>query len=505
MRCLRSIGLFSLTLTLVVGLWLPSGVIAQPPAKTAVVVDGRPLFTLSETAQIGSQERAKQVSKQLANAIENAPSVEIAIEQGDRLPTILLDRQVLLTLTDRDLDPTKTAPEQAQLWGQQIRQAIQQAQAERSPAALQSTILLAVGLGMLAIVLHWCLGKAIRQIARTFSHWMARRLNESTVTQSGSIGFLGATILILMRTALWVSCALYIANLFPWTRQLSYQITSLLGTSSIYPILTLGKKGYSIVEIGILGMMLMGWVVLAGTLSNLFKTRILSLANIARGPQETITMLARYSLILVGSILLLQVWGIDISSVAILASALGLGIGLGLQNIAKNFSSGLVLVFERPIQVGDFIEVGKFKGTVERIGARSTYIRTLDYISIIVPNSRFLEEEVINWTHDTPMSRLHLPVGVGYGSDPKVVESALLTVAYQHPQVLETPPPQVMLMGFGDSALDFELLVWTQDPSKQLPLKSELYYQIHAILTAQEIEIPFPQRDVRVHIQKKPS
>jgi small-conductance mechanosensitive channel len=297
---------------------------------------------------------------------------------------------------------------------------------------------------------------------------------------------------------LWVGCSLHIANLFPWTRQLSYQIADLLRTSLIYPMLTLGKKAYSVTDLLILGVVLMGWVLLASTLSNLFKTRILSLANIARGPQETITTLARYSLILLGSIMLLQAWGIDISSLAILASVFGLGIGLGLQNIAKNFSSGLVLVLERPIQVGDFIEVGNHKGTVERIGARSTQIRTLDYISIIVPNSRFLEDEVINWSHDTPMSRLHLPVGVAYGSDPKEVEAALLAVAHQHPQVIDFPAPQVMFIRFGDSALDFELLVWTQDPSKELSLKSELYFQIHDILRQKQIEIPFPQRDLHI-------
>jgi potassium-dependent mechanosensitive channel len=200
----------------------------------------------------------------------------------------------------------------------------------------------------------------------------------------------------------------------------------------------------------------------------------------------------------------LQIWGLDISSLAILVSALGVGIGFGLQDIAKNFGSGLVLVFERPIQVGDFIEVGEFQGTVERIGARSTLIRTLDQISIIVPNSRFLEQEVINWSHDNPVSRIHLPVGVAYGSDIEAVRSALLESARNHPKILSTPQPQVFFKGFGDSSLDLELLVWTAEPSKQVLIKSDLYFRMEALLRQKQVEIPFPQRDLHLQVDQLP-
>ncbi|MCG8366921.1 MAG: mechanosensitive ion channel, partial [Pseudanabaenales cyanobacterium] len=232
--------------------------------------------------------------------------------------------------------------------------------------------------------------------------------------------------------------------------------------------------------------------------TNLLRSRVLQITRINRGAQEAVAILTKYSLISIGAIVILQVWGLDLSSLTLLASALGIGIGLGLQNIAKDFSSGLVLVFERSIQVGEFIEFGQFMGTVERIGARSTEIRTLDQVSIIVPNSRFLEQEVINWSHRNPISRIRLPVGVDYQSDPEMVKQALLEATQTDGDILSTPAPQVLFSRFGDSALEFELLVWINEPGKQPVIKSNLNFAIEASLRKHNIEIPFPQRDVNL-------
>jgi small-conductance mechanosensitive channel len=305
-------------------------------------------------------------------------------------------------------------------------------------------------------------------------------------------------LLAIARTLLWVVAVLYITNLFPFSRQWSYRIQNLLLSSFTAPILTLGESSYSLTDLLILGGLLFGLVLLARASTNLLRERILTRAGLNRGAQEAIAILTQYGAIFIGSLVLLQLWGFDLSSLTILASALGIGLGFGLQDIAKNFGSGLVLVFERPVQVGDFIEVAGLNGTVERIGARSTEIRTLDRVSIIVPNSRLLENEVINWSHRNPMSRLHLPVGVAYGCDPKAVESSLLEAASSHPKVLSSPPPQVLFKGFGDSALDFELLVWTAEPAQQFFLKSDLYFLLYAVLDRRQIEIPFPQRDLHL-------
>ncbi|HEY9649461.1 MAG TPA: mechanosensitive ion channel domain-containing protein, partial [Coleofasciculaceae cyanobacterium] len=181
---------------------------------------------------------------------------------------------------------------------------------------------------------------------------------------------------------------------------------------------------------------------------------------------------------------------------------LGVGIGFGVQNITNNLISGLIITLERPIQVGDFVKVGELVGIVERIGARSTEIRTLDQVTIIVPNSRFLETEVINWSHGDPVSRLRLSVPVAYGSDIENVQLALLDAAKSHPDVLVRPQPQVWFQGFGDSSLNFDLLVWTGEPQKQFRVKSDLYYRIESCLRRYNIEVPFPQRDLNLRSPK---
>jgi hypothetical protein len=180
------------------------------------------------------------------------------------------------------------------------------------------------------------------------------------------------------------------------------------------------------------------------------------------------------------------------------ASVLGVGIGFGLQNIANNFVSGLLLNLQRPVRTGDFLSVGDLVGTVEKIGTRCTEIRTLDHVTILVPNSRLLEQEVINWTHGDPVCRLHVPVGVAYGSDLHRVRAALLEAARGHPDVLADPRPRVEFHGFGESSLAFELLVWTREPRHQHALKSDLNYRIEANLRRQRIQIPFPQRDLHL-------
>ena len=217
-----------------------------------------------------------------------------------------------------------------------------------------------------------------------------------------------------------------------------------------------------------------------------------------------IAIVIKYIFISIGTIVLFQAWGFDLSSLTILASAVGVVIALGFQDIAKNFGSGLVLLFERPIEVGDFIEVNNYMGTVEDIGPRSTRIKTLDQISIIVPNSRLLESEVINWSHHNPVSRLHIPVGVSYNSEVQLVKTALLEAAQKCSEVLTFPTPQVLFLGFGDSAINFELLVWIKQPQKQPIIKSELYFAISACFENYQIEIPYPQQDLHLRSSKLP-
>jgi small-conductance mechanosensitive channel len=488
----------ALALILVLGLWLVPA-IAQTPAKAPVVLDGQQLFQVGSSGQYSAQERANSINSQLKNAVNTSQPIQVEIEQRNQLPTILLNDRHLLTVTERDTVPGSTPQEQASVWVEEIQDALEQARAERTTTYLWRTALLSVGIVLVAAVLNWVLGWIKHHSFRAAS----QRLTPSAEAGSDfgplkALEFLFKLVLTLARLGVWVGAALYITNLFPFTRQWSYGIANVLVTSFTSPILTLSDSSYSVIDLIILAGLLFGLVICAGIVTNLFRSRVLRYAGINRGAQEAIAILAKYGLIFIGTLILLQIWGLDISSLAIVASALGVGIGFGLQDIAKNFGSGLVLVFERPIQVGDFVEVGDYKGTVERIGARSTEIRTLDRVSIIVPNSRFLENEVINWSHRNPISRLHLPVGVAYGSDPKAVEASLLEAARSHPNVLKSPPPLVLFKSLGDSALNFELLVWTAQPDRQFILTSDLYYSIYNVLGQRQIEIPFPQRDLHL-------
>jgi potassium-dependent mechanosensitive channel len=499
MRFLRVICCFYISLTLVLCLRMGGGMAeTQPDTKAQVVLDGRSLFSLTASDQRSGQERAATVNQQLEKAINQPNPAQVTVQTQDQSSKLLINGQPLLTVTSLDVGPNSTPTQQANLWAQQIRQAVQRGQSDRSIGSLQKMGILAAVIFAIAAGFHVLFGLASNRLHALTSQWLASVGDETDSAPSPLIALFFKMTLVVLRLVLWSSAALYVANLFPWSRHWSYQITAFLQTGFMSPIVSLGEKPYSIITLLILGGVLLSWFVIAGILTNLFKTRVLRLAGIARGAQEAISTLVRYALIVLGMILLLQAWGLNLSSVTILASALGLGVGLGLQNIAKDFSSGLVIIFERPIQVGDFVEIGKFRGTVERIGPRSTDIRTLDFVSIIVPNSRFLEADIINWSHSTPMSRIHLPVGVSYQAEPREVEETLLEVAAQNSDVLEKPAPRVALIGFGASSLDFELLVWVEDPSKQFFLKSDLYFQIFKALSDKNIEIPFPQHDLNL-------
>ncbi|MGB5816957.1 MAG: mechanosensitive ion channel domain-containing protein [Thermoanaerobaculia bacterium] len=220
--------------------------------------------------------------------------------------------------------------------------------------------------------------------------------------------------------------------------------------------------------------------------------------RLARGVPATISMLVNYLILGIGFFFALAAAGIDLSNIALLAGALGVGIGFGLQDLVKNFISGLILVFERPMGVGDLIEMETLKGRVQQIGIRSSTVRTFDGAEVIVPNGQLLSEQLVNWTLSDRHRRLSLPVGVAYGTDPQAVIDILLGLAHDHRAVPDDPEPVALFNGFGDSSLDFELRVWIADFNDGLRVSSELRVAIYKALAEAGIEIPFPQRDVHV-------
>ncbi len=228
--------------------------------------------------------------------------------------------------------------------------------------------------------------------------------------------------------------------------------------------------------------------------------RILKRTNMDIGLRYAIGTVVRYTVIALGFMVILQTTGIDLTALSVLAGAVGIGVGLGLQNIANNLISGLILLFERPIKIGDRIEVGQVNGVVTAINARSTSVVTNDNIAIIIPNSKLVSENVINWSYTDERVRVRVPVGVSYGTDIALMRRIILSVAEDNTNILPAPTPNIRFLGFGESSLDFHVLVWTQTMiHSPLDLSSALYYEILERFRKEGVQIPFPQRDLHLH------
>jgi small-conductance mechanosensitive channel len=220
--------------------------------------------------------------------------------------------------------------------------------------------------------------------------------------------------------------------------------------------------------------------------------------RLARGVPYVISSLLHYAILFMGFLLALAALGVDLNKMTLLAGAFGVGLGFGLQSVVNNFVSGLIVLLERPVHVGDAVQMGELTGEVRRIGIRATTVRTWEGAEVIVPNASLVSEKVTNWTHSDRLRRMDVRVGVAYGSDPEKILQLLLTVARAHPLVVAEPVPQALFLGFGESALNFELRAWTNRYSQWVTTQSELYVAVYAALRDAGIEIPFPQREVRV-------
>jgi small-conductance mechanosensitive channel len=227
--------------------------------------------------------------------------------------------------------------------------------------------------------------------------------------------------------------------------------------------------------------------------------RFLTKSGLDRSLQYAIAQVVSNVVLIVGIFIVLDSAGIRLGTLTVFAGAVGVGVGFGLQNVASNFISGLVILAERPITIGDRVEVAGIAGQVQQIRARSTVIMTNDNIAMIVPNTKFIDSPVTNWHYGDPRVRFRVPVGVAYGSDVNKVRDALIAAAQEHPATLSDPAPNAYLDRFGDSTINFELVVWSQEMSfKPRRFKSDLNYLIHKHLTAAKIEIPNPQRDLHI-------
>ena len=253
----------------------------------------------------------------------------------------------------------------------------------------------------------------------------------------------------------------------------------------------------TLVQIFLLVALLLGvfWVS-ARTKSFLFNTLLVN-SGLDRSLQYAISQIVSNIVLVVGVFIVLDNTGIHLGTLAVFAGAVGVGIGFGLQNIASNFISGLVILAERPITIGDRVEVAGITGQVQQIRARSTVILTNDNITMIVPNTKFIDSPVTNWTYGDPRVRFRIPIGVAYGSDLEKVRNALLEVARENSHVLPQPAPTVFLETFGESSINLELVVWSKEMSyRPRSFRSDLNFAIAQKLREAGIEIPWPQRDL---------
>ena len=270
-----------------------------------------------------------------------------------------------------------------------------------------------------------------------------------------------------------------------------------------YPIMSMGKSAITPLSLGKV-LIWLAFVLIGNVLMRRLAVQpLLKRTPFDPGLRFAIGKIFGYGFVTLGFYVALLVNGVDLSSLAVIAGALGVGIGFGLQNIVSNFVSGLILLAERPVSIGDRIEVAGVAGQVTKISLRSTTVVTNDNISIIVPNSDLITQPITNWSHGDPKVQFRLPIGVAYGTDTEKLRTILLEVAADHAGVLKEPAPSVFFDSFGDSSLNFQLGVWTQDMAHSpRRFRSELNFSIERKLRESQIEIPFPQRVV--HLRPMP-
>ncbi len=267
---------------------------------------------------------------------------------------------------------------------------------------------------------------------------------------------------------------------------------------------TLGSQRISVGLVVAAAAIIYGAFIISWFIQRLLVDEVLAKRQVDFGVRLSIGRLVHYALILIGFLLALLELGFELTKITIIISALGVGIGFGLQGIVNNFVSGLVLLFERPIKVGDYIQLAEQWATIKRIGLRATVVETFDRSEIVVPNSDLVSNQVTNWTLSHRMARLIIPVGVEYGSDVPLVKETLAKCAMANSKVLRMPEPQVLFLSFGESSLDFQLRIWISDIDERFHVTSDLHQEIDRRFREAGIVIAFPQRDLHVRSVEEP-
>ena len=261
----------------------------------------------------------------------------------------------------------------------------------------------------------------------------------------------------------------------------------------------LGSQQFTLWRVINLIVLMVLLFLVTGWLRKIVEGKLLTRTRMDVGVRGAIGAIIRYAVLLIGLLIIIQTVGIDLTTLNVLAGAVGLGVGFGLQNVVANFIAGLILLFERPIKIGDRIEVAGIEGAVVAIRARATTVVTNDNIAIIIPNSSLTSQNVVNWSYTDAKVRFKIPVGVAYGTDVRLVEKLLLEAAQENADVLKSPVPTVRFLEFGENALRLELRAWTTTlVHRKGQLFSALNFAINDKFIEHRIEIPFPQRVVHL-------
>jgi len=276
--------------------------------------------------------------------------------------------------------------------------------------------------------------------------------------------------------------------------EIASEVHDLLTTT----LFTLKDTPVNLLSIVIFLLFISAFIFLGRITKRILQKRVLPRFDIESGLRYTLARVSQYTIITLGVLISFQFIGIDLSSLAVIFGLLSVGIGFGLQNITSNFISGLIVLFERPISVGDRVSVGGVEGDVIEINIRATKIKTLNNISIIVPNSEFVSSNVVNYSHGDPSYRLDLEVGVSYTSDLDLVLKALKEVLDENPKIMKNPKAEIHLKEFGDSAWNMQIRGWIPYVKEYPVIRDNLNQAIVRKFREYNIEIPFPQRDLHV-------
>jgi len=375
----------------------------------------------------------------------------------------------------------------------------------RVGAAILATVLVAEIAGYSALATH-LLDSTIKTIFLVLLSWLFVLMGRGIVEFLVEHSYLGRiTVIRRNRTAiagrmskltdLTIGIIAFLLILVSW-RIFETPTEAFSGIIS-YGI-TVGGQKFTLGNLLLAGAFLYGSFLFSSAVQAILIHDIFPKRSVELGAGISIGRLVRYGLVFIGILFALSALGFGLKNLVILTGALGVGIGFGLQNIANNFISGIILLFERPIKVGDIVQIDGEMGEVVKLGLRATVVRMFHRSEIIVPNNELISNQVVNWTLTDRMIRLIIPVGVAYGSDVPLVMKILEEVGTTHPRISLNPGPQVIFVGFGESSLDFELHAWLVDVQMIYIVKSELNQEIDRKFREEGIEIPFPQRDLHL-------